>query len=637
MKDGFLIGRDRECQLVLESPLVSRFHAQLTDGVLRDLDSANGTFVDGFQIDSATLSAGQRVTIGPYHLRYQNGTLKSQGRGLSVSCRDLTFQPPGFRQPLLQNINLDIPQGTFLAVVGTSGAGKSTLMKLMAGLTRPTSGQVLYDGRPQSSPEFRSSVGWVPQEEIVHAHLPVRVALKFSAELRLPRGTSPEEIDRRLHYAAEQVTLSHRLDSPILRLSGGEKKRVALAAEELGDPDIFFLDEPTSGLDPGLEKEIMLSLRDLAKRGRTIILITHATDNIKLCDSLLFLAPGGHPVYHGPPEGATEAFGVDDFAEIYRLLTNPSWFEKHGKSLATRTRATLDESASVTAPISEGPSQHPTRRWSPLRQLRLLLSRELYLTMADRSNTILFLLQAPIIALILGQLFPEDVLSLTQTLNSQGKFPVMEAPTMLFMLVVASLFFGAVNSCRELVKERSIFIRERLLGVRPELYFLSKTILLGLKGLVSVGLLLGGVSLFIPLPWTTEEFMLAIGFCWATYMGGVGLGLVLSALAGTAEQATTLVTVVLIVQLMLSGAFIPADSMSPPLAQLSVLAVCRWGLAGLCYISEINQRFSELHMPFITSDFFLNPAQIWSVFFQLVALHLLLPLQILYRKSLKIS
>ena len=86
---------------------------------------------------------------------------------------------------------------------------------------------------------------------------------------------------------------------------------------------------------------------------------------------------------------------------------------------------------------------------------------------------------------------------------------------------------------------------------------------------------------------------------------------------------------------MLSGAFIPADSMSAPLAQLSVLAVCRWGLAGLCYISEINLRFSELHMPFITSDFFLNPSEIWSIFLPLVALHLLLPLLILYRKSSK--
>lgn len=634
MSEELLIGRDSECDLVLDSPLVSRFHARLSGEVLQDLDSANGTFVNGSPIRSEQLKAGQRVTIGPYHLGYREGKLEFQGRGLSVSCRNLTFRPPGFAQPLLSDINLEVPPGTFLAVVGTSGAGKSTLMKLMAGLTSPTSGQVLYNGRPQDSPEFKQSVGWVPQDEIVHAHLPVNVALRFSAQLRLPPGTSPQEIERRMHYAAEQVTLSHRLNSPILRLSGGERKRVALASEELGDPDIFFLDEPTSGLDPGLEKEIMLSLRDLANRGRTIILITHATDNIKLCDSLLFLAPGGHPVYHGPPREATTAFGVEDFAEIYRLLTNPRWFESHGRPLADKTRARLSEESQPEVPIeSSGADKARSRRWSPLRQFRLLFAREARLMMADRSNTALFLLQAPIIALILGQLFPKDVLSLTQSLNSQGKFPVMEAPTMLFMLVVASLFFGAVNSCRELVKERTIFIRERLLGVRPELYLLSKVTLLAAKGLVSVFLLTGGVAWFIPLPWTTYEFAQAIGFCWATYMGGVGLGLVLSALAGTAEQATTLVTVVLIIQLMLSGAFIPPEGMSTPLAQASVLAVCRWGFAGLCYLSEINQRLSELHMPYVTSDFFLSPEQIWSVLLPLVAMHLLAPLLFLYRRK----
>jgi ABC-type multidrug transport system ATPase subunit/ABC-type multidrug transport system permease subunit len=634
MSGGYLIGRDSECDLVLESPLVSRFHARLSDGVLEDLDSANGTFVNGAKIRSEHLEVGQRVTVGPYHLSYEDGSLNFRGRGLSVSCRGLTFRPPGFDAPLLDDINLEVPCGTFLAVVGTSGAGKSTLMKLMAGLTPPTSGQVLYNGRPQDSPEFKQSVGWVPQQEIVHAHLPVNVALRFSAQLRLPLGTSRDEIERRILYAAEQVTLSHRLESPIMRLSGGEKKRVGLAAEELGDPDIFFLDEPTSGLDPGLEKEIMLSLRDLASRGRTIILITHATDNIKLCDSLLFLAPGGHPVYHGPPQKATETFGVEDFAEIYRLLTNPGWFKRKGRPLAEKTRAEMVESSEPEAPpeVTSG-GKAVARRWSPLQQFRLLLSRELRLMFADRSNTALFLLQAPVIALILGQLFPEDVLSLSQSLNSQGKYPVMEAPTLLFMLVVASLFFGSVNSCRELVKERSIFRRERLLGVRPELYLLSKITLLAMKGLLSVSLLIGGVAWFVPLPWNGLEFAQAIGFCWATYMGGVGLGLVLSAVAGTAEQATTLVTVVLIVQLMLSGAFIPPEGMSTPLAQLSVLAVCRWGFAGLSHLSDINQRLSELHMPYVTSDFFLSPEQIWSVFLPLVAVHLLAPLFFLYRRK----
>lgn len=634
MSNALLIGRDQQCDLVLDSPLVSRFHAQLQDGRLEDLKSANGTFVDGVGVQVAQLKERQTVTIGPYHLLFEEGQLSFQGRGLSVGCRGLTFRPPGFSHDLLQDINLRIRPGTFLALVGTSGAGKSTLMKLLAGLVPANSGDVLYNSRPHSSPEFRSSVGWVPQQEIVHSHLTVETALRFSAQLRLPQGTSRDEINRRVHYAAEQVTLSHRLENPILRLSGGEKKRVALAAEELGDPNVFFLDEPTSGLDPGLEKEIMLSLRDLAQRGRTIILITHATDNILLCDRLLFLAPGGHPVYSGPPAEATEQFGVSEFAEIYRLLTNPVWFKDQGMKMAARTRELLLDEVKEKAPTgSLEPSKPKAPAVSWFSQLKLLLNRELILTLSDKQNLKLLLLQAPVIGLILGQLFSPDVFSHTQELTAQGNYPLMDGPTLLFMLVVSSLFFGAVNSCRELVKERSIFRREQLLGVRRETYLLSKLIILSLKGLLSVSILMVVVAALIPLPWSSAEFGQALLYCWATYLGGVGLGLALSALVTTSEQASTLVTVILILQLVLSGAFVPPDQMTSPIRELSVLSVCRWSFAGLCHLSELNHRFFELHLPFLASDYFINNSDLWSVLLPLLGLHLMAPLLILYLRK----
>ncbi len=623
------LGRDTACQMVLDSPLVSRFHAKLEGSRLTDMNSANGTFVDGLPIQEVLLTSGQRVTIGPYHLIFDGSGLRFLGRGLRVSCRGLTFRVPS-GVALLENLDLEVPPGTFLALVGTSGAGKSTLMKLMAGLIAPSEGEVLYQGRPRSSPEFLHSTGWVPQDEIVHSSLKVETALGFSARLRLPQGTSHDELDRRVQMAAEQVTLTHRLHTTIERLSGGERKRVALAAEELGDPSVFFLDEPTSGLDPGLEKEIMLSLRDLARRGRTIILITHATANILLCDKVLFLAPGGHPVYHGEPAGALEHFEVEDFAEIYRLLTRPEWLKDKGLALAEQTRQELrlPETTSAPTPVAESvplPEQRPNL-WN---QLRLLLERDLLVTMADRSYMAMLLLQAPIVGLVLGKLFPQDTFALSQKLDAQGRFPIMEGPTLLFMLVVSSLFFGAINACRELVKERSIYRREKLLGVRATTYLGSKLLLLSLKGLISVGLLLATVLALIPIPWDPGEVGTAFFLLWATYMGGAGLGLCLSALAGTAEQATTLVTVVLILQLVFSGAFVKPEAMTFPMTSLSVIAITRWTFTGLCYITEINQRLAELRMPFITADYFIPTGSIYGILLPLLALHLLLPLAIL--------
>lgn len=629
-----LLGRDPSCGLVLDSPLVSRFHAKLEGGRLIDLDSANGTFVDGRAVSESVLKVGQRVTVGPYQLEYDGSELRFMGRGLRVSCRDLTFRVPS-GQALLQNLNLEVEPGTFLALVGTSGAGKSTLMKLMAGLISPSEGDVLYQNRPRSSPEFVHSIGWVPQDEIVHAILRVATALGFSARLRLPPGTTTSELDRRVRMAAEQVTLSHRLTTPIERLSGGERKRVALAAEELGDPSVFFLDEPTSGLDPGLEKEIMLSLRDLARRGRTVILITHATANILLCDKVLFLAPGGHPVYHGEPAGALQHFEVEDFAEIYRLLTRPEWLKEKGLALAERTRAELkpEEQATSTTPAPEPTVQKTPARPNFFHQLRLLLERDLLVTMADRSYMAMLLLQAPIVGLVLGKLFPQNTFALSQSLDSQGRFPIMEGPTLLFMLVVSSLFFGAINSCRELVKERSIYRREQLLGVRPTTYLGSKLLLLAIKGLLSVALLLATVLALIPIPWEPSEILTAFGLLWATYMGGAGLGLCLSALAGTAEQATTLVTVVLILQLVFSGAFVKPEQMAFPMTWISIGAITRWTFTGLCYLTEINQRLAELGMPFVTADYFLPIELLYGVLLPLLAIHLLLPLAILLSRK----
>ncbi len=626
------IGRDPSCDLVLDSPLVSRFHARLEGDQLSDNGSANGVFVEGQPVSEARLQKGQRVTVGPYHLLYDGAGLKFMGRGLRVTCRKVTFRIPGTAIELLKDLDLDVPPGTFLALVGTSGAGKSTLMKLMAGLIEPSDGEVLFQGRPRNSPEFQHSSGWVPQEEIVHARLKVATALRFSARLRLPQGTSSEELDRRVRYAAEQVTLSHRLETPIMRLSGGEKKRVALASEELGDPDVFFLDEPTSGLDPGLEKEVMLSLRDLARRGRTVILITHATANVLLCDKVLFLAPGGHPVYHGEPAGALAHFGVEDFAEIYRLLTRPEWVRDRGLALARTTRAELAAAVGESTPVADSPSEapaHKVQRPHPLSQLKLLLERDGLVTLADRSYMWMLLLQAPIIGLVLGKLFPAATFAANQTLDAQGRFPILEGPTLLFMLVVSSLFFGSINACRELVKERSIYQRERLLGVRPSMYLGSKLLLLSVKGLFSVSLLLATVLFLIPIPWDNGERLTALVLLWATYMGGAGLGLCLSAVVGTAEQATTLVTVVLILQLVFSGAFVKPEAMSSPLSEISVLALTRWTFSGLCNLTEINQRLAEIPMPYITSDYFIPLDEIDGILWPLLALHLLLPLVIL--------
>src|SRR5947208_10316040 len=136
----------------------------------------------------------------------------------------------------------------------------------------------------------------------------------------LPDDLTQAQIKQRIDEVLEYVDMKHRRGLIINKRSGGQRKRVSIALELLAKPSVFFLDEPTSGLDPGLDRKMMFLLRRLADQGHTIILATHATNNINACDYICFLAQGGRLAYFGPPNEAKVYFGKTDFAEIYSHL-----------------------------------------------------------------------------------------------------------------------------------------------------------------------------------------------------------------------------------------------------------------------------------------------------------------------------
>lgn len=168
---------------------------------------------------------------------------------------------------------------------------------------------------------YRTKIGYVPQDDLLHKELKVGEVLAYSAKLRLPPDINIKEVVER---TLQQIEMSHRRDVLVSQLSGGQRKRVSIGVELLADPKLFFLDEPTSGLDPGLDKKMMQLLRKLANQGRTVILVTHATSNITLCDRIVFLGQGGRLCYFGPPQEAMNFFSITqgDFADISNKLEN---------------------------------------------------------------------------------------------------------------------------------------------------------------------------------------------------------------------------------------------------------------------------------------------------------------------------
>lgn len=619
------IGRHPDCDLVLDSPLVSRYHAELVlgDGVaqLRDLDSANGSFVGGRRVSQAQLKPGQGLYLANVHLLFDGHTLSEDGAhsAVGIEVEDVTFQPSTAPRLLLDHISFSVKPGQFVALVGTSGAGKSTLMSLLLGQQAPTGGGVLINGQSAFAhqEQFRHLIGFVPQDDIVHRVLPVEAALDYAARLRLPADTSQEERQRRVEIALTTMELAHRRDVAIARLSGGERKRVSMAAELLTEPSLLFLDEPTSGLDPGMEKKTMQLLSRLCRQGRTVVLITHATQNIVLCDQVALLAPGGRLVYYGPPEGALDFFQVPDFAEIYleigSLESGLTWQKRFQK---VRPEPEVHPAAPSGAATST--SRQP---WGiSWRQWWVLCERYSHQLWADRSNLVLMALQAPLIGFVLSLLFDPHLYDLHQ-ITGELSYPIKEGPTLLFLLVVSCLFFGSINSCREIVKELPILRRERLVNLRLLPYFMSKVTVLSLVGAFQATTLLMIVQMRIPLGLPLELQAMLLAFLVAAAVGGTLLGLMLSCLAGSAEQSSSLVSVLLILQLSLSGAFIKPEQMLPALRWMSCISISRWTFAGVGSVVDLNARFMELKMGWITSDFYLPMEPLWGIIWPLLAIH----------------
>ncbi|GAC1391111.1 MAG: hypothetical protein NVS4B11_05590 [Ktedonobacteraceae bacterium] len=212
-----------------------------------------------------------------------------------------------------------------------------------------------------------------------------------------------------MKYSA-MLGIEHRRDVLVGKLSGGERKCVSIALELLAAPSIFFLDEPTSGLDPGLDYKMMHLLRDLAEKGRTVVLVTHTIMNIEVCDYVCFLARGGRIAYYGPPTEAKTYFGTDNFAEIYALLEPteahpyiPEEAEERFKQSPYYKQYILGPQEQEKPEEAEAtPIQTPTtKRISSWKQFLLLSQRYLELLKNDTGNLLILLLQAPIIGLIL--------------------------------------------------------------------------------------------------------------------------------------------------------------------------------------------------------------------------------------------
>ncbi|MBD0282628.1 MAG: FHA domain-containing protein [Thermoleophilaceae bacterium] len=574
------IGRDERNDVVLEDPNVSRFHAEVVESEgrveLRDLGSSNGTRLDGRLVEREVLQPGSAIGIGAYRLVFDGHSFVSRDeRGsLRLAATEVTVRAG--EKTILHEASVSIGPGELVAVIGESGAGKSTLLKLMAGVNDPSSGTVTVNGEPLAA--RLTDVGYVPQDDIVHALLSVREALGYAARLRLPSDASRQELGEAVDGAVAELALEEHGGTLIGSLSGGQRKRTGVACEVLGRPGLLFLDEPTTGMDPGLETRMMELFRALADRQRGLALVTHATKNLALCDRVLILARGGHLVFDGPPREALEFFEVDDYDGIYRALDEvplQAWLGKARRPAAEREAPSVAPKRGAGKPPSSGLA----------RQSAVLTSRALKLLVRDRRNLLLLLGQAPLLAIAGVGLFQSGVM------EQPGGNPA-QTIQMLFLALITVIWFGSIDAAREIVKERAVFEREAAIGTRLGAYLLSKLIVL--FGLVTVQTLLyaGLLFAFRPLDEPPANWAAVFALLLAAGFAAVAMGLLISSVVSTEDQAMSVIPLAVIPQLLFAGTIVPLAQMPEPAHSISYAIFSQWGLASVGDVVDMNDRIA---------------------------------------------
>jgi cobalt/nickel transport system ATP-binding protein len=187
-------------------------------------------------------------------------------------------------EPVFQDLSLSISEGERLAVLGVNGCGKSTLLKMLAGLIAPETGQMEAFGRPVRLDRMKKADAWAYHQRVGYVFQDSDVQL-FCSSVReelafgpLQKGIAVDQVMEEVQDLAGELGISKLLDQAPFHLSGGEKKKVAIASALILEPDVLILDEPTNNLDPRSQTWLLKVLRRLSGEGKTLIFATHALD-----------------------------------------------------------------------------------------------------------------------------------------------------------------------------------------------------------------------------------------------------------------------------------------------------------------------------------------------------------------------
>ncbi|MGD9704629.1 MAG: ABC transporter ATP-binding protein/permease [Acidimicrobiia bacterium] len=508
-------------------------------------------------------------------------SVASGKRGVRIDVRELSRRTRIRKRgevTLVDGASFTLAPGQLVAIVGPSGAGKTTLLEAIAGLAPEISGSVRYDGIDvyANLATFRSVLGYVPQDDIIHTDLPLRRTLRYAARLRLPSSTTAREVDDAVHDALDAVGLSDQADVRVGSLSGGQRKRASIAVELLTDPHVSFLDEPTSGLDPVTSAELIDRLRQLADRSATVVFTTHSVDDLARCDRVVFLTRHGRVGFVGTVDDALGQFGVSSVPELYRRLADGDVTFETAGTAAPLPAPDADARGVVRRPIANGFTQ-----WG-------VLTRRTLETLTHNRLTLAILVGSPAL-----------VIAMFAVLFRPGAFDVQDpSPSSMvmvgFWVVFAAFFFGLTYGLLQICTERTILRREHLVGLRLGAYVASKVTILVPFLLLVIVAMLGVLRLLDRLPSRplTTYTSIGVGLLLCA-IAALGLGLLTSAAVSNVAQATLALPMLCFPAVLFSGAILPVNLMASAGAAISAAIPTRWAFEVLGHDLGARQILGE--------------------------------------------
>jgi len=520
-----------------------------------------------------------------------------------LEARDICLDVGSEEEPLylLRHISFCIPRGHFVAIVGPSGCGKTTLLKAIAGIRQISSGSFLWEERNlETEGDFEPyEIGYVPQFSIAYNELTVGESVENAACLRVRAGE--EEISDIVDRVLEETGLGDIADRRVGILSGGQRRRLALAMELVSSPRLLLCDEVTSGLDPRSEQEIVELLHRLSmKDGRIVISVTHSLAGMELYDSVMVMCRGCL-AYHGSPSTMVHYFGVENAEDVYPRLSlrepiewAQSWF-KHRLDYYQRLEkehVAKFSSCGMTPPPPRPPEEEDASARQPgfFSQFVTLVRRRFSILLRDRTQLVLqltMILVFPLLVALFSGKGQEQLLILTdepgndlalemqaQQAQAEVRARVGSAVSGIIMFEVILLgLMGSNNSSREIAGERLIMEKERFAGVGTGAYVASKVAFLAVLVCLQSLWMYGFVQYFWPF---RGDAMNHLSFLLLANAAMTSICLGISANSRTADQATLLSIYLVGFQLPLSGAVLSLPDTMEYLAQPFISAYWAW-------------------------------------------------------------